>query len=177
VPYALAAKFTHPDRVAIALVGDGAMQMLGNNALITAAKYWQRWKDPRLVVMVLNNRDLNQVTWEQRAMAGDPKFEGSQSLMDFPYAEYARTLGLEGIKVDDPERIGGAWDAALRADRPCVLEMVTDPDVPPLPPHMTLDQARAYATSLLKGDTDALGVIRQTFSQAMAGILPGRSRR
>jgi pyruvate dehydrogenase (quinone) len=99
-PYAISAKLAQPDRPVIAVVGDGAMQMNGINGLITIAKYWQEWSDPRLIVLVLNNRDLNQVTWEQRAMAGDPKFAGSQSLPDFGYARYAESLGLIGVRVD-----------------------------------------------------------------------------
>lgn len=165
VPYAIAAKFAYPDRVAIALVGDGAMQMNGLNGLITISKYWQRWSNPSLIVMVLNNQDLNQVTWEQRAMSGDPKFEGSQNIPDFPYARFAEMLGLRGIRVDDPGQIGGAWDEALDADCPVVLEVVTDPDVPPLPPHITLDQAKAYASALWKGDPDTRGVIRAVLKQ------------
>ncbi len=142
VPYALAAKFNFPDRVAIALVGDGAMQMLGNNCLITAAKYSERWSDPRLVVMVLNNQDLNQVTWEQRAVAGDPKWETSQNLMDFPYAALAEMIGLKGLRVEHPDEVGPAWDQAFAADRPCVLDIKTDPNVPPLPPHISYQQAK-----------------------------------
>ncbi|MGZ5026703.1 MAG: thiamine pyrophosphate-requiring protein, partial [Methylobacter sp.] len=152
VPYAIAAKFAHPERVAIALVGDGAMQMNGINELITIGKYWQRWSDPRLVIMVLNNRDLNQVTWEQRAMEGDPKFEASQDLPNFPYARYAELVGLHGYCIDRPEQLTDAWDRALSADRPVVLEVYTDPNVPPLPPHITFDQARAYASAILLGD-------------------------
>ena len=162
VPYAIAAKFAHPDRVAVALVGDGAMQMNGMSELITIAKYWKRWSDPRLIVMVLNNHDLNQVTWEQRAMEGDPKFDASQDLPDVPYARYAELLGLKGIRVDDPGQVGAAWDQALGADRPVVLEAITDPDVPPLPPHISLEQARAMLSALAKGDVDRRGVIRQT---------------
>lgn len=174
VPYALAAKFCHPERVAIALVGDGAMQMLGNNALITIAKYWRRWRDPRLVVMVLNNRDLNQVTWEQRVLSGDPKWPASQDLRDMRYDRLAEELGLIGLRVEDPDRVGAAWDEALRADRPCVLDMVTDPDVPPLPPHLTYEQAKKYAKSLAAGDPNAAGVIWQSAKQALQGILPAR---
>jgi pyruvate dehydrogenase (quinone) len=122
VPYAVAAKFAHPERIAIAMVGDGAMQMNCLNELITVAKYWQRWSDPRLVVLVLNNRDLNMVTWEQRALEGDPRFDASQDIPDFPYARYAELFGLEGIRVDAPEDVGPAWDAVLAADRPAVLE-------------------------------------------------------
>jgi len=175
VPYALAAKFNFPDRVAFALVGDGAMQMLGNNCLITAAKYWQRWSDPRLIVLVLNNQDLNQVTWEQRVLAGDPKWETSQSIMDFPYAAYAEMLGLRGYRVEKPEEVGPAWDAALRADRPCVLDVLTDPKVPPLPPHITYEQAKSYAQALLKGDPEAVGIVWQSVKEGMQGILPSRN--
>ena len=174
VPYAIAAKFCHPHRTAVALVGDGAMQMNGINGLITIAKYWQEWSNPRLVVLVLNNGDLNQVTWEQRALAGDPMFEGSQRLPDFPYARYAESLGLLGIRVDRPDQIGPAWDQVLRADRPAVLEAVTDPNVPPLPPHISFEQARAFASSVLKGDAEALGFITQTIKDAAESYLPRR---
>lgn len=168
VPYAIAAKFAYPERVAIALVGDGAMQMNGINELITIGKYWKRWPDPRLVVMVLNNRDLNQVTWEQRAMEGDPKFEASQDLPNFPYARFAELIGLQGLYVDRPEQLAGAWDQALSADRPVVMEVYTDPNVPPLPPHITLDQARAYTSAIFHGDTDSAAIIKQSFKQLFA---------
>ena len=174
VPYAIAAKFTHPDRVAIALVGDGAMQMNGLAELITVAKYWERWSDPRLIVLVLNNGDLNQVTWEQRAMEGDPKFDAAQTVPDFPYARYAELIGLKGIRVDDPEQLGPAWDEALAADRPVVLEAITDPEVPPLPPHITFDQARALTSALRKGDSGARGIVRQSFKEKLEEFLPHR---
>ncbi|TFY97191.1 thiamine pyrophosphate-requiring protein [Ramlibacter humi] len=170
VPYALAAKFCHPDRPAIALVGDGAMQMLGINALPTIAAHWREWSDPRLVIMVLNNRDLNMVTWEQRAMAGDPKFSDSQNLPRLPFAEYANLLGLHGIRVDDPDRIASAWDEALAAGKPAVLEVVADGDVPPLPPHLTLEQGRHFLKALLHGDPDAGGVVRESARQAWATL-------
>jgi pyruvate dehydrogenase (quinone) len=150
VPYAIAAKFAFPDRVPIALVGDGAFQMNGMNEMITIAKYWQEWSDPRLVVCVLDNRDLNMVTWEQRVLAGDPKYDASQQVPGFPYDEYARSLGLHGIRVEDPEKVGAAWDEALHADRPCVVSFRTDPEVPPLPPHITLEQARNFTAALLR---------------------------
>jgi pyruvate dehydrogenase (quinone) len=172
VPYAIAAKFCHPDRVVIALAGDGAMQMNGINELITIAKYWKEWSDPRLIVMVLNNRDLNMVTWEQRVLVGDPKFEPSQDLPDFPYAEYARSLGLDGVRVERPDDIGPAWDRALTSDRPFVFEAVTDPDVPPMPPHITFEQARNYASSVLKGDAESLGFLKQTLKAAADSVLP-----
>jgi pyruvate dehydrogenase (quinone) len=168
VPYAIAAKFAHPERPVIALVGDGAFQMNGMNEMITIAKYWRRWSDPRLVVMVLNNRDLNQVTWEQRVMEGDPKYEASQDLPDYPYARYAEGAGLRGIRVDRPEDVGPAWDAALSSDRPTLLDIYTDPDVPPLPPHVSFKQARQFAESLLKRDADTMGVIRASLKEIFA---------
>jgi pyruvate dehydrogenase (quinone) len=174
VPYAIAAKFAYPDRPAFALVGDGAMQMNGINELITIAKYRGQWSDQRLVVLVLNNRDLNQVTWEQRAMEGNPKFEGSQDLPDFPYASYAELLGLKGIRVDSPEQVGPAWDEALAADRPVVFEAVTDPEVPPLPPHITVDQAKALTSALLAGDPNSGEIIRQSFRQKVGEFFSGR---
>ncbi|HYT77542.1 MAG TPA: thiamine pyrophosphate-requiring protein [Vicinamibacterales bacterium] len=176
VPYAIAAKFCHPDRPVIAMVGDGAMQMNGINGLITIAKYWEEWSDPRLIVLVLNNRDLNMVTWEQRVMVGDPKFSPSQDLPDFGYARFAESLGLAGIKVDAPDQIGPAWDRALSAGRPCVLEAMTDPDVPPLPPHITLEEARDFGSALLRRDVDALGIIRQSVKDVAAGLLPHRKK-
>jgi pyruvate dehydrogenase (quinone) len=175
VPYAIAAKFAHPGRPVIACVGDGAMQMNGINELITIAKYWMRWSDPRLVILVLNNRDLNQVTWEQRVFEGDPKFEASQDLPDFPYADYAKSLGLDGIRVEDPDAVGAAWDQALAADRPFVLEAVTDPSVPPLPPHITVHQAREFMTSMVKGDPDRDDVIRRSFRDLVERYLPHKA--
>jgi pyruvate dehydrogenase (quinone) len=177
VPYAIAAKFAFPERPVIALVGDGAMQMNGNGELVTIVKYWKQWRDPRLIIMVLNNRDLNQVTWEQRALAGDPKFEASQNLPDFPYARYAELIGLQGIRVTDPNAVGPAWDQALAADRPVVIEAYTDPDVPPLPPHIHFDQARAYMSALFKGDPDAMGIIKASAKEFIDQLLPPEPRK
>src|SRR5579872_2007086 len=174
VPYAIAAKFCYPDRVAIAIAGDGAMQMNGLNELITISKYWKEWSDPRLIVLVLNNRDLNMVTWEERVLAGDPKFEASQDLPDFPYADYAKSLGLDGIRVSDPHALGSAWDRALAADRPFVFEAMTDPNVPPLPPHISIEQAKNLTSSVLKRDVDALGFLKDTVKQVTARYLPTR---
>lgn len=165
VPYAIAAKFAFPDRVSIAFVGDGAMQMNGNAELITVSKYWHRWDDPRLIVVVLNNRDLNQVTWEMRVQDGDPKYEASQDLPAFSYARYAASLGLVGIEVTTPEQIGDAWDQALGSDRPTVLDFHTDPDIPPIPPHIAKEQAKAYMSALLHGDPDALDTIKASVKQ------------
>jgi pyruvate dehydrogenase (quinone) len=134
LPYGLAAKLADPGRPVVALSGDGAMQMLGLAELITVAHRWPEWPDPRFVVCVLNNRELAEVTWEQREMEGDPRFPASQALPDFPYAAYADLLGLRGIRLDDPADVGSAWDAALSADRPVVIEAMVDRDVPLLPP-------------------------------------------
>ena len=172
VPYAIAAKYAHPERHVIALLGDGAMQMNGISALITIAKVWRDWGNPRLTIMVLNNGDLNQVTWEQRAMEGDPKFEASQVVPDFDYAGYARLLGLGGIKVERPEDIGPAWNQALAADRPTLLEMVTDPEVPPLPPHIELKQAKAFLSALVKGDPDALRMVIASAKETWDSLFP-----
>jgi len=151
--------YAWPDRVAIALVGDGAMLMNGINELVTIANYWKEWSDPRLIIMILANHDLNQVTWEQRIMAGDPKFKPSQDVSDFQFARYAEMLGLTGIRVDQPEEIGPAWDEALTAERPVVIEAVTDPDVPTLPPHITFDEAMHFSESLLH-DSGRKGMVR-----------------
>ncbi|MFE8598449.1 thiamine pyrophosphate-requiring protein [Archangium violaceum] len=172
VPYAIGAKFAYPDRPVIALVGDGAMQMNGNAELITVAKYWKEWKDPRFIVLVLNNRDLNQVTWEQRVLAGDPKLPATQELPDFPYARYAESIGLRGIRVDKPEQIARAWDQALGSDRPVVLEAYTDPDVPPLPPHITLEQAKHFAQSMMKGDVNTGGILKQSIKGLVEQLKP-----
>ncbi|HEY7266150.1 MAG TPA: thiamine pyrophosphate-requiring protein [Solirubrobacterales bacterium] len=163
VPYAIAAKFAHPDRPAIALVGDGAMQMNGNSELVTIAKYWRRWSDPRLAILVLNNTDLNQVTWEQRVLEGDPKLEASQDIPEFDYAGYARHIGLRGVRVETPDAIGAAWDEALSGGPPCVIDAVVDPAVPPLPPHIRIDQAKSLASAIFKGDPEAWGIIKESF--------------
>ncbi|MFL5344554.1 MAG: thiamine pyrophosphate-requiring protein [Hyalangium sp.] len=172
VPYAIGAKFAFPHRPVIAMVGDGAMQMNGNGELVTVAKYWKEWKDPRFIILVLNNRDLNQVTWEQRVLAGDPKLPVTQDLPDFPYAKYAESLGLKGIRVDKPEQLARAWDEALSADRPVVFEAYVDPDVPPLPPHITFEQAKHFAQSVLKGDPDAGGILRQSIKGMVDKLAP-----
>ncbi len=172
VPYSVAAKFAWPDRPVIALVGDGAMLMNGINCLITIADYWEEWSDPRLIIMVLANHDLNQVTWEQRIMTGDPKYEASQDVPDFPFARYAEMLGLTGIRVSTPEEVGPAWDRALAADRPVVYEALTDPEVPTLPPHITFKEAENFMKSILKGDPDAPGMIRGAFKDAIESFIP-----
>jgi pyruvate dehydrogenase (quinone) len=174
VPYAIAAKFAHPDRPVIGLVGDGAMQMNNMAELITVAKYWREWDNPCWVMCVFNNEDLNQVTWEQRVMEGDPKFDASQNIPNVPYHRFAEMIGLKGIYVDDPEVLGSAWDEALAAKRPVVLEVKTDPEVPPLPPHITLDQARKFSMSLMKGDSSAGSAVAGAARQLLGAILPDR---
>jgi pyruvate dehydrogenase (quinone) len=174
VPYAIAAKFCHPNRPAVALVGDGAMQMNGMAELITAQKYYKEWADPRLVVLVLNNRDLNQVTWEQRALQGDPMNPSTQRIPDVRYGDFAELIGLSGVRIEQPEDIGDAWRQAFAADRPFVIDAVCDPDVPPLPPHIRADQARSLMKALRKGDPEARGVITQSFKEKILEFLPGR---
>ncbi|MFF8279181.1 thiamine pyrophosphate-requiring protein [Streptomyces lateritius] len=176
VPYVIGAKFAHPDRPAVAIVGDGAMQMNGMAELVTAAKYWKDWEDPRLIVAVLNNRDLNQVTWEMRAMTGAPQFLPSQAIPDVPYADFARSVGLAGIRVEQPGDVVGAWEEALASDRPCVLDFLTDPAVPPIPPHASLDQIEAAAVSVLRGDSDRAAMLRQGFKAKVQELLVGRKR-
>ncbi|WP_033309159.1 thiamine pyrophosphate-requiring protein [Streptomyces iakyrus] len=177
VPYVIGAKFAHPDRPAIALVGDGAMQMNGMAELITAAKYRHLWEDPRLVIAVFNNHDLNQVTWELRAMGGAPSFLPSQELPDVQYAAFARSLGLTGIRVEKPEDVEAAWRAALAADGPAVVEFLTDPAVPPIPPHATWDQMEATAASVLKGDADRGSMVKRGFKAKVQEFLPGREKK
>jgi pyruvate dehydrogenase (quinone) len=172
VPYAIAAKFAYPDRPVLAMVGDGAMQMNGMNGLITISKYWKDWSDPRLIVLVLNNEDLNQVTWEMRAQSGEPKFNASQQIPNVAYSRYAELLGLKGVYCDNPDKLGESWDSALEADRPCVLEVKTDPNIPPLPPHISLKNAKAFAATLLKGDPDEASLITKSIRQLAEEFMP-----
>jgi pyruvate dehydrogenase (quinone) len=174
VPYAIGAKFAHPDRPVIALVGDGAMQMNNMAELITVAKYWRTWSNPKWICCVWHNDDLNQVTWEQRVMEGFPKFEVTQQIPSVPYHRFAGLIGLKGIYVDDPERMGAAWDEALAADVPVVLEVKTDPEVPPLPPHITFEQAKNFMSTLQQGDPDAGGMLKGALHQVFASITPDR---
>ncbi|MBC6462531.1 thiamine pyrophosphate-requiring protein [Actinomadura sp. HBU206391] len=161
VPYAIGAKFAHPGRPVIALVGDGAMQMNGLAELITVKRHAPQWPDARFIVAVLHNNDLNEVTWEMRAMAGAPKFEESQSLPDVSYAMFARSLGMEGIEVEKPEAVAPAWDRAMRADRPVLLDIHTDPDIPPIPPHVDFEQIKDMVEAVVKGDPDRWDVVRK----------------
>jgi pyruvate dehydrogenase (quinone) len=174
-PYAMAAKMAFPERVVIAFIGDGAMQMNGLNVMITIAKYWQAWSDPRLIVMVLNNRDLSQVTWEERVQGGAGKTESTQRIPDFPYGKYAELLGLRGIFVDAPERLGAAWDEALAADRPVILECRTDPNVPPLPPHISLKDAKNFM-AMTTGEPELGSVLKNSARQLLASVLPKGKR-
>jgi pyruvate dehydrogenase (quinone) len=164
LPYALAAKLAYPDRPVIACMGDGAFQMLGVNTLIDVAKYQHEWqgRNPTFVVLVLNNHDLNQVTWEQRVLAGDPKLEVSQVLPDFPYAAYAESLGMRGIRVTSGDQVADAWREALSSDRPVLFEAVTDPEVPPLPPHIRFEQAKSMLGAMASGDENRGRIIKES---------------
>jgi len=177
VPYAIGAKFAHPDRPAIALVGDGAMQMNGMAELLTIARYHKEWRDPRLIVCVLHNNDLNQVTWELRAMAGAPKFEQSQNLPEMSYAAVAESFGLDAMTVDKPGHLGKAWDRALRADRPFVLDVLCSPDIPPIPPHAEFTQMKDAAEAIIKGDPDSVGVVREGTKTKLQEAVPHRRGR
>jgi pyruvate dehydrogenase (quinone) len=170
-PYAMAAKMAFPDRVVIAFIGDGAMQMNGLNVMITISKYWKEWSDPRLIVMVLNNRDLNQVTWEERIQLGAGKTKSTQSIPDFPYHKYAELLDLKGIFVNDPEKLGAAWDEALAANRPVILECYTDPNVPPLPPHISLKDAKNFMT-MMASEPELGSVLKNSARQLISSLLP-----
>jgi pyruvate dehydrogenase (quinone) len=174
VPYGIGAKFAHPGRPVVVFAGDGAMQMNGMAELITIKRYWEEWTDPRLTVAVLHNDDLNQVTWEMRAMAGAPKFVESQALPDVDFAGFAASLGLQALHVDKPEEIAPAWDRALAADRPTVLDVRCDPNVPPVPPHATFDQMKAAASALWQGDEDRWGVLKQGVKTKLQEFLPHR---
>jgi len=171
MPYAVAAKFVHSDRPVIAVAGDGAMQMNGVNSLIDVAKYWREWKDPRFIILVLNNGDLNQVTWEQRVMGGDPKFIASQALPAFSFSDYARSLGLGAIEMRGPDDVGRGWDQALAMNQPVLVEAFTDPDVPPLPPHIEPVQAKNLMESILKGDPQRWQIIKESARQLWAGVV------
>jgi pyruvate dehydrogenase (quinone) len=172
VPFAIAAKFAQPSRPVVALVGDGAMQMNNMAELITVQKYWRQWADPRFVVCVLNNEDLNEVTWEQRIMEGNPRYESTQTLPNVPYAKFAELIGLKGIYVDRPEALSAAWAEALAADRPTVLEVKTDPNVPPLPPHITLKEARGFLSAMGKGDSGLLNTLGNAAHGLIDRLIP-----
>ena len=167
-PYAISAKLAYPERPVIALVGDGVFQMNGMLELITCKRYLDRLSQGGpLVFCVYNNQDLNQVTWEQRAMAGDPKFMGSQWIPDVPYAEFAKLLGFTGIRCDNPDEIGDAWDRALAVNGPVVLEVVVDPEIPPIPPHIKKPQIKSVAKALRQGDPEAWGIVTKGAKQKM----------
>ena len=172
-PYALAAKMAYPHRPVIGFIGDGAMQMNGLNVMITLSKYWQRWSNPHFILMVLNNEDLNQVTWEERVQLGDGKTPLTQTIPNFPYHKYAELLGFKGIYCDDPERVGAAWDEALASDRPVIMNMKADPNVPPLPPHITLKDAKNFLT-MMADEPELASVIRNSARQMLTSFLPGK---
>lgn len=172
VPYALGAKYAYPDRPVVAVIGDGAMEMLGNNGLITIAKYWKEWSNHQLIILVLKNNDLNQVSWEMRIEEGDPKYEASQDVFPFPFAQYADIIGLKGITMEKVEDIEQGWAEAFAADRPVVVEARTDPNTFVLPPHITLEQAKHFTSSLIKGDADRVEMVKQETKSLLQGILP-----
>ena len=173
-PYAVAAKMAFPDRVVLAFIGDGAMQMNGLNEMITISKYWRKWSDPRLIVMVLNNQDLNQVTWEERVQLGEGKTESTQAIPDFAYHSYAELLGLKGIVVRETEQIGPAWDEAFRADRPVIMNVYADPNVPALPPHIAFKDATNFL-SMMRTEPELGSVVKNSIKQVFASVLPAKA--
>ncbi|EUA56125.1 thiamine pyrophosphate enzyme, C-terminal TPP binding domain protein [Mycobacterium intracellulare 1956] len=176
VPYGIGAKFGHPDRPVIVFAGDGAMQMNGMAELITIKRYWSEWKDPRLIIAILHNNDLNQVTWEMRAMAGAPKFAESQNLPDVDFAAFAASLGLNAMAIKDPDELSDAWRNALSADRPTVLDVFTDPDMPPIPPHATWEQFKSATTAVLSGDEDRVGFVKVGLKTKMQEFMPHKKK-
>jgi len=175
VPYAIAAKFAYPDRPVVSLTGDGAVQMLGLDGFITVSKYWKEWADPRLIFVVFNNQDLNQVSWEMRVEEGNPRLPLTQSIPDFPYDTFADSIGLMGIRVDKPEDLGAAFDKALSANRPVVMNVYTDPEIETLPPHISFEQAVNFSKTLVKGDTEEGGIMVKSIKGVIEGILPHKS--
>ena len=173
-PYAVAAKFAFPERVLLGFIGDGAMQMNGLNVMITVSKYWRRWSNPQFIIMVLNNQDLNQVTWEERVQLGEGKTESTQAIPDFAYHAYAELLGLKGIVVRDPEKLGEAWDEAFNADRPVIMNVYADANVPPLPPHVTFKDAKNFIT-MIASEPELGSVVKNSVKQVLANVLPGKS--
>jgi len=173
MPYAIAAKLAHPDGLVVALAGDGAMQMNGINELITVSRLWRHWTDPRLPILVLNNGDLSEVSWEMRETEGNPRWADSQDLPSFPFARYAELLGLAAVRVDDPGAVGAAWDAALAADRPMLIEAITDPEVPLLPPHLPEGTARQLRDTLA-AEADHEHLEDQLRRQALTGVQANR---
>jgi pyruvate dehydrogenase (quinone) len=182
VPYAIGAKFAFPDRPVIAFTGDGAFSMLGMNELLTVKRYLPELieKNPTLIFVVLVNEDLNQVSYEQRVLSADPKNPATQTVPYVPAAEFARLLGLEGIKVNSPQEVAQAWDRALAASGPVLLEFVVDPQIPPLPPHVRPKMLKKTLKGLAHGDEDATGIVRKgvkakwsEFAEHAKDVLPG----
>lgn len=176
MPYAIAAKMAHPDRPVLAIIGDGAMQMNGVNELITVKKYWQRWADPRFVVLVLNNRDLSYVSWETRAMLGAVPDPNSASLPDVPYAGWAQLLGLDGARLEEPGRIEAVVDAAFAADRPFVIDAVVDANVPLIPPHLTASQVLLTAKAEFSGDPAFFSIVTEGVRTSVVAAATSRLR-
>ena len=160
MPYAVAAKFAYPDRPVICTIGDGAFQMLGMNELITIKKYMKEWDNPQLIIMVLHNDDLTQVSWEMRAEDANPVWSTSQDVESVDYAGWAELLGFTGIRVTTDDEVEAAWDTAFANRGITLIDAYTSKNVPPLPPHITLEYAKNTAEALLKGDPDELNVMR-----------------
>ena len=173
-PYAIGARFAFPDRPVIAVVGDGAFQMNGMNEMITIKRYMDRLMAHRqpFIFCVYNNQDLNQVTWEQRVLAGDPKYPGSQYIPNLEYHKYAELVGMKGIFCDSKEKMGAAWDEALATkDRPVILEVKVDQEWPPMPPHIKFSEAQKMAKSLLGDEPERAGIITEAIKSKAAEVI------
>ncbi len=174
MPYAIAAKNAHPDRPVLAIIGDGAMQMNGVNELITVKRYWEGWADPRFVVLVLNNRDLSFVSWETRGTLGAKPDPASSSLPDVPYGDWAKLLGLDGARLEEPAEMEGVLDRAFAARRPFVIDAVVDPDIPLIPPHLTRDQVMKTAKAEFSGDPAFFGILEEGVRESVLATIRGR---
>ncbi len=168
MPYAVAAKFAYSDRPVICTIGDGAFQMLGMNELITIKKYMKEWDNPQLIIMVLHNDDLTQVSWEMRTEDANPVWSTSQDVESVDYAGWAELLGFTGIRVKDDDEVEAAWDAAFANRGITLIDAYTSKNVPPLPPHIALEFAKNTAEALLKGDPDGMDVIRDSAKALVA---------
>ncbi|MBA8990963.1 pyruvate dehydrogenase (quinone) [Curtobacterium pusillum] len=175
MPYAVAAKFAFPDRPAVCTIGDGAFQMLGMNELITVKKYLASWPNQQLVIVVMHNDDLGQVSWEMRTEDGNPMWRGSQDVETMDYAGYAELLGFTGIAVHDDDEVEAAVERAFENPGVTLIDAYVSRNVPPLPPHITAEYAMNTAKSLLKGDPVELGVVKDS-AKAMAAEAVERVR-
>lgn len=173
MPYATAAKFAYPDRSVVCTIGDGAFQMLGMNELITVKKYLDRWENPQLIVVVMHNDDLTQVSWEMRTEDGNPVWETAQDVESVDFAGWAQLLGFQGIAVHRDEDVVPALDRAFAHRGVTLIDAYVSRNVPPLPAKVTAEYAVNTVKALVKGDPQEGHVIADT---AKAVVTEGVSR-